>query len=52
MQTAVIRTIKRRIDRLQDEQDRDLFPHPNRDRMYYRDPVEFVQATNAMRKGG
>lgn len=43
-------TIRRYKELLQ--QDRDLFPHPNRDRMYYRDPVEFVQATNAMRKGG
>ena len=34
------------------QQDRELFPHPNNDKMYFTDPEDFVIATNALRKGG
>jgi len=33
------------------QQDRELFPHPDNDRMYFTEGEDFVKATNAMRKG-
>jgi hypothetical protein len=33
-------------------QDKELFPHPDNDRMYFTDAEDFVMATNALRKGG
>lgn len=40
----------RQYKRLLTEEE-DLFEHPKKDNLYYRDPTEFVLATNAMRKG-
>ena len=43
-------TLRQYKDLLQDE--RDLFDHPAKDSLYFRDPTEYVLAMNAMRKGG
>lgn len=34
------------------KEDRELFPHPANDSMYFRDATDFTQAVNALRRGG
>jgi len=43
-------TIKRYKELLQE--DRELFPHPANNSMYFRDATNFTQAVNALTKGG